>query len=394
MSPADPASRSDDDALARELEALRVGSAPEPARDRPSRRSRRRMAVLAALLLALALGAGGLVARRLLAPPEVSLVAVGARDLGVPDVVLTASGYVEPRRQITVSSKAQGKIVEMPVEENQRVRAGELIARLENDEQRAALRLAEAEFADAARELERKRELRGRGSASESALERAETAQAVTRARLELAQAAVANTVLRAPFDGTVIRKIRDVGEFLTIGVSAGGDPGTAVVVLADLSSIDVALEIGESELRKVALGAPALVHPEALPDRRYLADVTEIASMANRQKGVVPVKVRIRQPDRELLPDLSARVSFLAREPEGAIEVVDALPASAVVERDGERFVFALEDDRVRRVGVATRPAGEGYLALERGPASGTYVVDAPPPDLADGARVRVRAP
>jgi hypothetical protein len=86
--------------------------------------------------------------------------------------------------------------------------------------------------------------------------------------------------------------------------------------------------------------------------------------------------------------------VSFLAREPEGAIEVVDALPASAVVERDGERFVFALEDDRVRRVGVATRPAGEGYLALERGPASGTYVVDAPPPDLADGARVRVRAP
>jgi RND family efflux transporter MFP subunit len=394
VSPADPASRSDDDALARELEALRVGSAPEPARDRPSRRSRRRMAVLAALLLALALGAGGLVARRLLAPPEVSLVAVGARDLGVPEVVLTASGYVEPRRQITVSSKAQGKIVEMPVEENQRVRAGELIARLENDEQRAALRLAEAEFADAARELERKRELRGRGSASESALERAETAHAVARARLELAQVAVANTVLRAPFDGTVIRKVRDVGEFLTIGVSAGGDPGTAVVVLADLSSLDVALEIGESELRKVALGAPALVHPEALPERRYLADVTEIASMANRQKGVVPVKVRIRQPDRELLPDLSARVSFLAREPEGAIEVVDALPASAVVERDGERFVFALEDDRVRRVGVATRPAGEGYLALERGPASGTYVVDAPPPDLADGARVRVRAP
>lgn len=394
MSPADPAARSDDDGLARELEALRVGPAPEPARDRPSRRSRRRTAVLAALLLALALGAGGLAARRLLAPPEVSLVAVGARDLGVPEVVLTASGYVEPRRQITVSSKAQGKIVEMPVEENQRVRAGELIARLENDEQRAALRLAQVEFADAARELERKRELRGRGSASESALERADTAHAVARARLELAQVAVANTVLRAPFDGTVIRKIRDVGEFLTIGVSAGGDPGTAVVVLADLSSIDVALEIGESELRKVALGAPALVHPEALPERRYLADVTEIASMANRQKGVVPVKVRIRQPDRELLPDLSARVSFLAREPEGAIEVVDALPASAVVERDGERFVFALEDDRVRRVGVATRPAGEGYLALERGPAPGTYVVDAPPPELADGARVRVRAP
>jgi RND family efflux transporter MFP subunit len=391
VSRAEPAAGSRDAALARDLERLR-GDAVEVAAA-PRRRGRRALAF--ALLAAAALAvAGALAARRLLAPPEVALVAVATRDLGVPEVVLSASGYVEPHRQITVSSKAQGKIVEMPVEANQRVRAGDLIARLESDEQRAALRLADAEVADAKRELVRTRELAERGSASEAALERAETTFAVAEARRELAQAALANTVLRAPFDGTVIRKIRDVGEFLTIGVSAGGDPGTAVVVLADLSSLHVALEIGESELGRIALGAPALVYPEALPERRYLADVSEIASMANRQKGVVPVEVRIRQPDRELLPDLSARVSFLAREPAGPIEVALALPESAVVERDGSRFVFALEDERVRRVPVATRPADDGFVALRQGPAVGTFVVDDPPAGLADGSRVRVRTP
>ena len=110
-----------------------------------------------------------------------------------------------------------------------------------------------------------------------------------------------------------MIRKIRDVGEFLTIGVTAEGDPGTAVVTLADLSAIEVTLDVGESEIRKVALGAIALVTPEAMPRQRYLADVIEIAAMADRQKGVVPVKVRIRAPDRSLLPEMSAKVSFLA---------------------------------------------------------------------------------
>jgi hypothetical protein len=184
------------------------------------------------------------------------------------------------------------------------------------------------------------------------------------------------------------------VGEFLTIGVTAEGDPGTAVVTLADLSAIDVSLEIGESEIRRVRLGAVALVAPEALPDRRYLADVSEVAAMADRQKGVVPVKVRVRAPDRALLPDMTARVSFLEREPEGEIAVVQALPASAVVERNGASAVFVIQGERVEARPVRARPAGEGFVALEDGPEEGTYVVEAPPPGLADGAAVRIRQP
>lgn len=385
----DPSGRHDAE-LARDLEALRLVERAD-LRAPPERRRGTWLAVLAMLLLALA---AGLAWRRLAQPAEVELVAVALREIGAPPIVLTASGYIEARRQITVSSKAQGKIIEMPVEENARVSKGDLIARLEDDEQRASLALAEAEFADSARELGRKQELVARGTSSREELDRAQTVFEVARARRDLARVLLANTVLRAPIDGTVIRKLREQGEFLTIGVTAEGDPGTAVVTLADLGSLEVALEIGESEIRKIEVGDVALVTPEALRERRYLADVIEVAAMADREKGVVPVRVRIREPDAALLPDMTAKVAFLERAPEAPIEVAPALPEGAVVSRAGASWVFVVEDERVRATPVRTRAAGDGWLALEEGPEEGSYVVAAPPASLADGARVQVRTP
>ena len=388
-----PSGRRDSE-LARDLEALRVVERPEPHLLTPPAQRRRRGAWLAVLALLLMALAGVFAWRQLTKPTDVELVAVTLREIGAPPVVLTASGYIEARRQITVSSKAQGKIVEMPVEENARVKAGDLIARLEDDEQRASLALAQAEFDDRQRELTRTRELFTRGSTSQGALDRAKTAFEVARARRELAQVLLDNTVLRAPIDGTVIRKLREQGEFLTIGVNAEGDPGTAVATLADLGSLEVALEIGESEIRKIEVGGVALVTPEARRERRYLADVIEIAAMADREKGVVPVRVRIREPDAALLPDMTAKVAFLERAPDAPIEVAPALPASAVVTRGGADVVFAVEDERVEAVPVRTRPADDGFVALLEGPEEGRYVVSAPPASLEDGARVRVPAP
>ena len=370
--------------LARDLAVLR-GQAPAPGA--PARR--RRGWIFA--LLGLAAAAAWIGWQRLESPLEVELAAVVWRDVGAPPVVLSASGYLEARRQITLSSKAQGRIVEMPVRESQRIQTGDLVARLESDEARASLSLARAELADAQRELTRLVELQARSAASKADLDRARTQRDVARARLDLAQVAFDNREIRAPMDGTVIRKIRDVGEFLTIGVTAEGDPGTAVATLADLSAIDVALEVGETEIAKVALGGVALVTPEAAPRRRYLADVVEIAAMADRQTGTVPVTVRIRDPDASLLPDMSAVVAFLEGEPEGAIEVLPALPAESVVERAGERVVFAVEEERARARAVRGRETGDGNFALEEGPEVGTPVVKAPPRELRDGDRLRL---
>jgi HlyD family secretion protein len=376
-------------ALARDLAVLR-GEARAAGPERAEARRRRRRIWIGTALVALAAGAAA--AWRVWSrPPEVTLVTVAWRDVGAPPVLLSASGYLKAHRQITVSSKAQGKIVEMAVAENQHVAKGDLVARLESDESRAQLELAEAEHHDAARELARVENLRGRGAASQADLDRAQTRQEVSRAQRDLARVALDNREIRAPIDGTVIRRIRDVGEFLTIGVTAEGDPGTAVVTLADLSAIEVLLDVGESEIRKVGLGTVALVTPEAMPRQRYLADVIEIAAMADRQKGVVPVKVRIRTPDRTLLPEMSAKVSFLSAEPTGAIEVLRAVPASAVVSRGDARVVFTVDDNRAAAVPVKGRELGDGFFALDEGPDEGTPIVERPPERLRDGGAVRL---
>jgi HlyD family secretion protein len=391
----DPASedspRPQGSALARDLAVLR-GEARAPGPERGTARRRRRRIWLGVALVVLALGAAG--AWRVLArPPEVTLVTVAWRDIGAPPVLLSASGYLEAHRQITVSSKAQGKIVEMAVGENQHVDKGDLIARLESDEARAQLALADAEYADATRELQRIEDLRSGGVGSQAARDKAQTHQEVSRAQRDLARVALDNREIRAPIDGTVIRRIRDVGEFLTIGVTAEGDPGTAVVTLADLSAIEVSLEVGESEIRKVALGAVGLVTPEAMPRQRYLADVIEIAAMADRLKGVVPVKVKIRAPDRALLPDMSAKVSFLEREPTGPIEVLRAVPTSAVVSRGDAQVVFTVDDNRAKAVPVQGRDLGDGFFALDGGPDEGTPIVEHPSERLRDGSAVRLAA-
>jgi hypothetical protein len=142
-----------------------------------------------------------------------------------------------------------------------------------------------------------------------------------------------------------------------------------------------------------VGIGGVALVAPEAMPRRRYLADVVEIAAMADRQKGIVPVTVRIREPDPALLPEMSAKVAFLEGEPEGAIEVLRAVPASAVALREGRSVVFRVADDAVTAVPVEGRDLGDGFFALEEGPEEGTPVVEDPPTTLRDGDAVRLGA-
>ena len=401
--------------LHRDLNRLRIPDQDVPSA--PPTRGRRTL-VRAGIALVLLVGVGTAAVR--LAPsigaelqaPEVKLVAVALRDTGVPPVVLTAVGYVVPRRQITVSSNAQGKIIEMPVAENQRVEEGALLARLDGEEFQANLRLAEAQAADTKRELDLASELFRRGVRPQADVDRLEAAYKIATARVAQARVLVSNTVIRAPFTGTIIRKLRDVGEFLTLGVTAQGDPGTSVVTLADLDSIEVELEISETEIGKIGVGMVALVIPEARPDRRYLADVIEVASRADRRKAVVGARVRIRNPDGDLLPDMTAKVRFLAEEPKAEIRSALAVPRTAIVNEGDGPAVFMVEEGKARRVPVVLAPArqpaarssfsavsgpddvagaADPFVELAKGPAEGAFVIEQPPATLAAGGPVRI---
>lgn len=375
--------------LERDLSILRLGTPGAPS----ARRRRFPWGKLVTLLVLAAAIGGGVTYWRVTKPVEVSLVSIAPRDLGLPPTLLTASGYIVAKRQITVSSKTQGKIVEMPVTIATELKEGELIARVQDDEQRAQVKVAEAELAQAELDVRRARELSRDRIASQADLDKAETNVLVARARLELARVALADTMVTAPIAGTVIRKIRDVGEFLTLGVTAEGDPGSSVVTMADMSAIDVELEINETEITKVKMGGPAIVTPEAIPERRYLANVFEIGAMADRKKSVVPVKARLREPSHDLRPDMSAKVTFLAEEPKSAIVVKPALPTSAVVQRGGRSVVLLVENDRVVEKPVETEPADTGFVVVKSGATEGTFVIDQPPPELAAGQRVHVKS-
>lgn len=371
-----------DPELEKDLKILGLG----PGGQRAPRPKTRRVKSWMVLLLLAVLAAGGLWVKKKLEPPQVTLTPVSLREVGLPEVTLTAAGYLVAKRQITVSSKAQGRLIEMAVEENQQVQEGDLIGRIENDEQEAQLRLAEAQLSQARADWQRARDLARQKITSEADAEKLRTQYEVTRAQRDLAKLSYDNTFIRAPITGTVIEKLRDVGEFLTIGVSATGDPGTAIATLADLSEMRVELEISETEISKIKMGGVALVTPEAMPELRYLADVVEIGAMADRDKSIIPVEVRLRAPDVALKPDMTAKVSFLVAEPEGEIRLAPAVPGSAV--REGK--VFQVEDGRAVVLPVKLAPAGD-YFEVLSGIEEGALIIKEPPADLGAGARVSV---
>ena len=134
---------------------------------------------------------------------------------------------------------------------------------------------------------------------------------------LDFARWQLAWTVIRSPIDGVVLEKLADENELVS-PQSFGGDkgPSTALLAVADPQDLQVEIDLNESDLSKVWLDQPCRVTPEAYPDHVYNGYVAEIAPEANRQKGTLQIKVQVKDPDRYLVPELSAKVDFLASYP------------------------------------------------------------------------------
>ena len=364
------------------------------------RRGKASWIVLALVLLA----AAGWYARAALAPVVVE-TAPATFDSGggpaTPTALLTASGYVVARRKAVVSAKIQGRLAELLVEEGSHVRDQQVLARLESvdftaqversraqllqaDAQaasaRASIRRAEADLAEARRQFgvnerlagekilptdtldasrSRVRVLDAAIGQSQAELARAEAAQAQARAELAFSQAQLANTVIRAPFAGVVVRKMAEVGESVAPippGVNLSTSSG-AIVALADMQSLEVEVDVAEANVAKLAPDQPAEVTVEAFPEKRYRAKLRQVIPTADRTKATVQVKVSMLEADPNLKPEMSAKVSFTATEaPAGATPTrVVVAPPAAVVDRDGTPSVFVVTNGTVRLVPVKT---------------------------------------
>ena len=394
--------------------------------------------------LGLVLLGGAALGLTLTAKPEVQVTSVLQTYPSQQYLQLTASGYVVAQRRAAVASKATGRLIELRVREGSRLQKGDLIARLDASDVQAAIgtaqagvrqaeagvrqaqaqvRQAEVELANADAELQRSKGLQAQGFGSPQALDAnqrrldaARAGQAAARASVAQAQAGVAQaqalvavqqvnrdyTEIRAPFDGVVLNKNANVGDIITPFSNAAGSQG-AVVTMADLSTLEVEADVSEGSLSKASLGQPVEITLDALPAMRFRGQVAGIVPTVDRAKATVVTKIQFQKLDPRILPEMSAKVSFLSQAPSAA----DQQPVLAVnpkalqaqvpgqgdkqfllrIQRDGDKErLEALEVKVGRKLGdVVEVSAVSGTLQ------SGERLVLSPTAKLQSGMQVKL---
>lgn len=372
-------------------------------------RPRRRWVAPVVILALLAAGA----AWAMLAPapfllPKVETTTVQVVTPTEASTVLTATGYTYARDRAAVGSRVIGRVVDLKVDEGDRVRRGDVIAVLDSEDLQAAIRQSEAELletraqlADAEREAGRQERLAAAGvtaqaerDAAQTTLEVARARVATARARLDSLRAQLDYTVIRSPLDGVVIERNVEVGEMVAPGGFTSQQSTGAIVRIADPGSLEVEADINESYIARVQLGQPAAIKVDAVPDKQYRGRLRQIVPTADRQKAVVQVKVSIDDADERLVPDMSSTVTFLETAADEAKLAAAKprlyVPPAAVRQEGGQAVVFVVEGGRLRRAPVQLGEAAKDQVEVVSGLAGGETVVRGGLDGLEDGMRVR----
>ena len=333
--------------------------------------------------------------------------------------LLNASGYVVAQRKAAVASKVTGRLISLLVEEGSTVKKGQVIARLESDDvaaardqakanldaARYALEQAKAEFNDATITFNRNKELIGQGyvaqaeyDASEARFRKAkagvsaaEAAVQASVAALQGASVAYEYTLIRAPFDAVVLTKNADIGDIVT-PIGAAADAKAAVVSIADMNSLQVEVDVSESNLQQVKTGQPCEILLDALPEYRFRGAVHMIVPTADRTKATVMVKIRFIDSDNRILPEMSAKVAFLSREVmsgEGKPRTV-VYPA-AIVDRKDKKAVFLITDNRVTETQVTLGEKLGDMVEVLSGVKTGDRIVLKPLERVRNGQRIQI---
>jgi RND family efflux transporter MFP subunit len=390
---------------------------------------RRGVAAAAVLVLLLAVAAGAWFWSQRLQAATVATAAVTSRSGGAsPGAVLNASGYVVARRRATVSSKVTGKVMEIFVEEGRAVKKGQVLARLDDSQVRAALAVDRAQL-EAARRAAAEDEARLKEALlTQQRLQRLVEDKVVSRAELDTADATVksleariallrqqvevaenqvkaretelADMVVRAPFDGVAISKDAQPGEMISPVSAGGGFTRTGICTIVDMSSLEIEVDVSESFINRVRPNQPVEAILDAYQDWRIPAHVITTVPSADRQKATVRVRIGFDRPkgeslDPRILPDMGVKVSFFnerADEPAADARPRLFVPKAAVRTDNGQSIVFLVRDERVERRAVKVGSAEGDEVEVLSGLSAGERVVVEGPDTLADGARVKER--
>jgi RND family efflux transporter MFP subunit len=328
-------------------------------------------------------------------------------------VQVTSTGYVIPQVWSKIGAKVPGRLAEVLIQEGDEVKAGMVIARLSDDDQKSAVaaartrvlmarartETARANLAEITRQVERTRSLVAGKAVPRAQLEDLEMrALALTEmvrvAKAETVAAEAEESTLRvglkdreitSPIGGTVISKPAAVGETIS--------PEIPIAEIADFNSIVVETDVPESRLHLVKPGTPCEIVLDAYPTRRFRGVTSEIGKRINRAKATVVAKVKFKDTMEGILPEMSARVSFLTEEmDEQALKEKPkkVVAAAAITERNGQKVLFVVEDGKLQARKTTVGAVIGSNVELLDDISPGTRVVRNPSSDLYDGQRVK----
>ncbi len=356
-------------------------------------------------------------------PVHVAVARTAAGAAATPaGSVLDASGYVVARRQATVASKITAKMVELDIEEGDHVRAGQIIARLDDTNVRAALAQARAQLdyaksglaetqvnlANAQRDYDRQKSLLEGHFVSQSAVDNAQTTLDALRAQLatqrsnvavvsrgvEAAERNLDDTVVRAPFAGVVTVKAAQPGEMVSPISAGGGFTRTGIGTIVDMDSLEFQVDVNENFINRVRPAQAVTAKLNAYPDWQVSGHVIAMIPTADRSKGTVMVRIAIDDKDARILPEMGVRVSFLGAEPAAGAVATDhavTLPADAVEKSGAAGTVFVIHENTVERRAVRLGADGGAEVTVIAGLAAGTRVAIGDFSHMQDGTKIRI---
>jgi RND family efflux transporter MFP subunit len=390
-----------------DLASLRIDRAFQ--RGNRPRKSPTKRKILIGSVVALVLAATIMFFKGLFDPAvEVQLATVALTSPSQTNAILTASGYVVARRKAAVASKGTGRLVLLNVEEGDQVKKGQIIARLEDadvvaarERARQSLLLAQADLYDAKTSYERLRILLKQGAIAQAEYDVAEARYKrviasidVARFALKEAEVAAENTRIIAPFDGTVLKKNADVGEIVA-PLAGAASSKAAVVTIADMSSLEVDADVSEANITRVAPEQQCEITLDAYPQQRYPGYVTKIVPTADRTKATVLVKIKFKEYDQRVLPEMSAKISFLAigyRAGSADHKLLLTVPEASVASRAGRAVVYQIRDNRAAEVPVSTGQKLGGLIEIKGGIKEGDKIVSKVDDRIEAGAKVAVK--
>lgn len=325
-------------------------------------------------------GRGGPPGAGPVAAPAATPVEVHQAATGTVERVVTLAAAIVPRAQVSVVSKAPGRVAQVLADIGSSVRAGQVLVRLEAVEAGAQLRQAQAAYDTAQASWERMKTLYDEGAIPQQQWEQAELQRVQAQVALDLARAQADNAAITSPVDGQVSARQVEPGEMAS--------PGVPLLTIVDTSRLYVEGTLTEAEVGSASLRQTVKVTVDALPGRTFEGKVASLSPAGDPRARSFPVKVELSDPSGTLKPGMFAKVALSTEREAGVVTI----PLGALLEQNGQQQVFVLDGAKVRARTVKTGLSDGRIAAVREGLKAGEKVVIAGQHYLHDGAAVQVK--